>query len=281
MDIKKLYCWITACVITIVPVASYGYFATYQAQQAYARNDVQKARECLGAAVACDTNNWRALFNLGTIALNECEYVDAIKHFDKVLEINPHLQEARDRRDAADKLQKEKDRAEEEKQKQEQNKKQQQEQAQDNQKQEDEQKASDKQQENEKDHKGQEEHQTESQGKSETNDMTNNTSKESQAHEDQQQPEASKDQETKLEQQEKNNKGNGEVEKQKRDVGSEVNPAQHAVNPEQIKDGWDSIQLTKREKEIVGVVEDTDKAAQQYMLMGTRKARQHGSQKDW
>ena len=95
IDNRGVIMWCLVIIIVMgIHFPASSYFNLYRACQAYERNDVNGARELFGATAACDTKNWKALFNLGTIALNEQEYEDAIKYFDKVLEIRPDCKEA-------------------------------------------------------------------------------------------------------------------------------------------------------------------------------------------
>jgi Ca-activated chloride channel family protein len=98
-------------------------FTTYQAYQAYEQGNVQTAVELFGACAAQNQHDWHSLYNLGTIALNQEQYTEAIKHFEKVLELQPEHDSARERLTYARRRAEEQQQKKEQQQKQDQQKK--------------------------------------------------------------------------------------------------------------------------------------------------------------
>lgn len=89
-----------------LPIYAFGenLFASYHAHAAYASGDRSHARALFTRIAVDDPHDWRALYNLGTIALQDKAYADAIMHFDKVLELAPDNDSARERRAQAQAL---------------------------------------------------------------------------------------------------------------------------------------------------------------------------------
>lgn len=95
---------------------------TWSAYQAYQAGDVEQAKQLFVDAVITDQQDWRALFNLGTIALNQEQYDDAVCHFEKTIVLNPDHEESRRRLEIAKKMRDQK-KQEEQKKNQDQEKK--------------------------------------------------------------------------------------------------------------------------------------------------------------
>jgi len=76
---------------------AFALFPTYAAYQAYEKGDYALARQKFGALVADNPHDWQALFNLGTISLQEKKFEDAIRHFEKSLHEYPDNPEAQSR----------------------------------------------------------------------------------------------------------------------------------------------------------------------------------------
>lgn len=290
MDLIKIYGVLITMVIVTTPFSLCAYFTNYRAYEAYAADDAARARECFGACAARSSHDWRALYNLGTIAFNQQDYADAIKHFDKALEINAQCDEARTRRDRAAELLKKREQEEQQKKQDEQQRKQDEHNKQ-------------KQESSEKDSS-----QDKNASAKDAHDSAENKdqSSEGNQHNDEQQHKKQQQQEKdKFNQQEKNdaeqcdaqqqqekqkeNAQKGEQKPDKVDHGptsdkqqkEEHSPSQYSDHSDKIKDEQPRVALTRQEKAIMDMVEETDKAAQHYMMMSARKTGRRDVQKDW
>lgn len=72
-------------------------FARYYAHQAYERGDVEDALATLGSIAMAHPDDWRAFFDLGTITLQRAMYDDAVRHFERVVQLKPDNAEAQER----------------------------------------------------------------------------------------------------------------------------------------------------------------------------------------
>lgn len=88
-------------------------FDAYRAQQLHHAGAVDEAKKVYAQQVVADFHDWRALYNLGTIALNQKQYADAVADFEKVVTLQPDNQEARRRLEIARKLRDEEKKKEE------------------------------------------------------------------------------------------------------------------------------------------------------------------------
>lgn len=88
--------WLLSICCCVMP-RTHTLFTTYQAYQTYEQGNVQKAVELFGSCVAQNPHDWYSLYNLGTIALNQEHYTEAIKHFEKALELQPEHDSTRER----------------------------------------------------------------------------------------------------------------------------------------------------------------------------------------
>src|SRR5574338_202869 len=64
-------------------------FDSYRAHQLYQSGKNAEATAIFSALVAHNTKDWRSLYNLGSIALSDAQYEQAVAHFNKVLELQP------------------------------------------------------------------------------------------------------------------------------------------------------------------------------------------------
>lgn len=83
---------------------TYTFFDTWSAYKSYEAGDTEQAQEKFATVIINNPQEWRALYNLGTIALNEQLYDDAVCHFEKTVAINPDHAQARERLEIARKL---------------------------------------------------------------------------------------------------------------------------------------------------------------------------------
>lgn len=83
---------------------AYPFCDTYNAYMSYQAGAIDKAEEQYASLAANALDDWRPLYNLGTIALNRQKYPEAVTHLEKALALDPENKTIQERLTIAKKL---------------------------------------------------------------------------------------------------------------------------------------------------------------------------------
>lgn len=95
---------VIGCIIGCSVGSLGAFFDMYYVHKAYAEGHYDAARDACARIAIDNPDDWRALYNLGTFALQDKQYADALLHFDKVLALQPDNTLASERRALAQRL---------------------------------------------------------------------------------------------------------------------------------------------------------------------------------
>lgn len=95
---KKLW------LLLVFPTHTCAFFDTYHAYTTYQSGETTTAEELYASLAANNLDDWRPLYNLGTIALNTQKYADAVTHLERALALEPENATIQERLALAKKL---------------------------------------------------------------------------------------------------------------------------------------------------------------------------------